>query len=499
MSTAYAVARGESVLFADLPSGLYIGGEWVKPADGGQIDIIDPRTGETVGTAPAAGTADIDRAVAAGSQAFRTWSRTAPAERARILWRIADLLEQHGETLARLEALDVGMPMDLARELTAPRAADTFRYYAGWCGKIEGNTTQTSLPDVHAYTRREPYGVCAQIVPWNAPLKMAAWKIAPCLATGNVSVLKPAEDTNLTALFLSRIMAEAGVPPGVVNIVPGYGAVAGAALAAHPGVAKIAFTGSVGTGKTIAQAALGNLKKVTLELGGKSANVVFADADLDRAVAGSASAIFLHGGQVCVAASRLYVERSIYPEFMARLVELAKKIVIGREAKGFADLGPMVSERHMRRVIGMIETGVSEGATVLTGGERHGDEGFYVRPTILADAAQDSTVVREEIFGPVVVATPFDGFEDALRMANDSIYGLGASVWTRDLSKAHHFAAEVQSGMVWINSHGILDPHLPFGGYRQSGWGREFGKESIDAYTQMKTVVTQLDPCPIAS
>jgi phenylacetaldehyde dehydrogenase len=409
------------------------------------------------------------------------------------------LLEQHGETLARLEALDVGMPMDLARELTAPRAADTFRYYAGWCGKIEGNTTQTSLPDVHAYTRREPYGVCAQIVPWNAPLKMAAWKIAPCLATGNVSVLKPAEDTNLTALFLSRIMAEAGVPPGVVNIVPGYGAVAGAALAAHPGVAKIAFTGSVGTGKTIAQAALGNLKKVTLELGGKSANVVFADADLDRAVAGSASAIFLHGGQVCVAASRLYVERSIYPEFMARLVELAKKIVIGREAKGFADLGPMVSERHMRRVIGMIETGVSEGATVLTGGERHGDEGFYVRPTILADAAQDSTVVREEIFGPVVVATPFDGFEDALRMANDSIYGLGASVWTRDLSKAHHFAAEVQSGMVWINSHGILDPHLPFGGYRQSGWGREFGKESIDAYTQMKTVVTQLDPCPIAS
>jgi phenylacetaldehyde dehydrogenase len=487
------------VLFADLPSGLYIGGEWVKPADGGQIDIIDPRTGETVGTAPAAGTADIDRAVAAGSQAFRTWSRTAPAERARILWRIADLLEQHGETLARLEALDVGMPMDLARELTAPRAADTFRYYAGWCGKIEGNTTQTSLPDVHAYTRREPYGVCAQIVPWNAPLKMAAWKIAPCLATGNVSVLKPAEDTNLTALFLSRIMAEAGVPPGVVNIVPGYGAVAGAALAAHPGVAKIAFTGSVGTGKTIAQAALGNLKKVTLELGGKSANVVFADADLDRAVAGSASAIFLHGGQVCVAASRLYVERSIYPEFMARLVELAKKIVIGREAKGFADLGPMVSERHMRRVIGMIETGVSEGATVLTGGERHGDEGFYVRPTILADAAQDSTVVREEIFGPVVVATPFDGFEDALRMANDSIYGLGASVWTRDLSKAHHFAAEVQSGMVWINSHGILDPHLPFGGYRQSGWGREFGKESIDAYTQMKTVVTQLDPCPIAS
>jgi len=475
---------------------LFIGGEWSNAAGGETLYVIDPATGDILGQVACAGAADVDRSVVAARAAAQKWRGTAPETRARILLRVADLIEKYADQVAALESMDNGMSIGLAHLLSVANVAATFRYFAGWATKIDGITTQTNLRDVHAYTLREPYGVCGLITPWNAPLAIASWKLAPCLAAGNTAVLKPSEETTLTALFLGRVLAEAGLPAGVVNIIPGVGSVAGAALAAHHDVDALSFTGSTETGRAIVRAALGNMKKVTLELGGKSPNAVFADADLDRAVPGSAMAIFLNSGQVCVAGSRLYVQRPIYGEFVDRMAAFARQMHVGPGARTPLDLGPLISQRQLDRVSGMIERSLQQGADLVSGGKRRGESGFFMEPTILADVRQDMEIVRAEVFGPVVVATPFDAFEDLIAACNDTTYGLGASVWTNNLSTAHHFAGQIKAGAVWINTHGVMDHHLPIGGYKQSGWGRDLGEAAIEGYTQIKSVIAQLDPGP---
>jgi phenylacetaldehyde dehydrogenase len=377
-----------------------------------------------------------------------------------------------------------------------PLAADLFHYMAGWATKIEGNTINISVPympgaNFHSYTLREPVGVVGQIIPWNFPLLMAAWKLGPALATGNCVILKPAEQTPLTALMLAELMAEAGVPDGVVNVVPGYGETAGAALAAHDGVDKVAFTGSTEVGRLIVQAASGNLKKVTLELGGKSPNIVFDDADR-AAVAGAANAIFFNHGQCCVAGSRLFVQQSKFDEVVDGVAEIAKSIKLGGGMEAGTQMGPLVSDEQLRRVTGYLESGRSDGATAVTGGSRFGDVGYFVEPTVLTNTTPDMKIVREEIFGPVVVAAPFSDLDEIAAAANDTDYGLGAGIWTKDISKAHALAKKLRAGTVWINCYNVFDAALPFGGYKQSGWGREMGHEALEAYTEVKAVTAQL-------
>jgi phenylacetaldehyde dehydrogenase len=484
--------------FTAAPRQLFINGQWVDAASGKTFETPNPATGDTLAKIAEGDAEDIDRAVRAARAAFDDgpWGRITPSERGRIIWRIGDLILEHAEELAQLESLDNGKPYAVALGADVPLAADLFHYMAGWATKIEGNTINISVPympgaNFHSYTLREPVGVVGQIIPWNFPLLMAAWKLGPALTTGNTVVLKPAEQTSLTALRLAGILAEAGVPDGVVNVVTGYGETAGAALAAHAMVDKVAFTGSTEVGKLIVHAAAGNLKKVTLELGGKSPNIVFDDAPED-AVAGAANAIFFNHGQCCVAGSRLFVQEDRFDEVVEGVSEIAKSIKLGSGMDADTQMGPLVSDEQLRRVTGYLESGRADGATALTGGGRFGDKGYFVEPTVITNIRPDMAIVREEIFGPVVVAAPFQSLDDIAAAANDSDYGLGAGIWTKDISKAHALAKKLRAGTVWINCYNVFDASLPFGGYKQSGWGREMGHAALEAYTEVKAVTTQL-------
>jgi phenylacetaldehyde dehydrogenase len=485
--------------FIDKPRKMLINGKWVNAVSGKTFPTYNPATGEILAQVAEGDREDIEQAVKAARKAFDQgpWRKLTASERGRLIWKLSDLLESHTEEFAYLESLDNGKPLTIARAADVPLAVDLFRYMAGWATKIEGNTIPISVPYTPgakylAYTLREPIGVAGQIIPWNFPLLMAAWKLGPALACGCTVVLKPAEQTPLSALRLGELIMEAGFPEGVVNIVPGYGETAGAALAAHPDVDKVAFTGSTEVGKLIVHAAAGNLKKVSLELGGKSPNVVFKDADLESAIAGAASAIFFNHGQCCCAGSRLYVEKPIFDRVVEGVADEAKKINVGSGLDPETAMGPLVSQEQLSRVCGYLEAGFSEGATAVSGGHRKGDKGYFVEPTVLVNTREDMKVVREEIFGPVVTAMPFDNPEEILPRANDSEYGLAAAVWTRDISKAHRMAEHLRAGTVWINCYNIFDAALPFGGYKQSGWGREMGHDVLNNYTQTKAVCTKL-------
>ncbi len=485
--------------FVAAPRQLFIDGQWVDAASGRTFETPNPATGETLARVAEGDAEDIDRAVRAARRAFEDgpWGKMTPSERGRIIWRIGDLIYEHLDELAQLESLDNGKPFAVAQAADVPLAADLFQYMAGWATKIEGNTISISVPYMpganwHSYTLREPVGVVGQIIPWNFPLLMAAWKPGPALATGNCVVLKPAEQTPLTALRLAGLMAEAGVPDGVVNVVSGFGETAGAALAAHDDVDKVAFTGSTEVGKLIVAASgASNLKKLTLELGGKSPNIVFGDAT-DGAVEGAANAIFFNHGQCCVAGSRLFVHQSRFDDVVDGVAEIAKSIKLGSGLEVGTQMGPLVSEEQFQRVSGYLESGKSEGATAVTGGGRFGDRGFFIEPTVLINTHGDMKVVREEIFGPVVVAAPFSDLDEIAAQANDTPYGLGAGIWTKDISKAHALAKKIRAGTVWINCYNVFDAALPFGGYKQSGWGREMGHEVLNNYTEVKAVTTQL-------
>ncbi len=483
--------------FLSSPKKMLIDGKWVDAASGKTFPVYDPAVGDVVAQVAEGDKEDIDRAVKAARKAFEDgpWRRLTPSERGRIVWKVGELITENLAELAELESIDNGKPKTVAGVADVPLAADMFHYMAGWATKLEGNTIPISVPYApgsrfHAFTLREPVGVIGQIIPWNFPLLMAAWKLGPALTTGNCVVLKPAEQTPLTALRLGELLSEAGLPDGVVNIVPGYGETAGAALAAHDGVDKVAFTGSTEVGKLILRAAAGNLKKVSLELGGKSPNVVYKDAgDIDAAIAGAAGAIFFNHGQCCCAGSRLFVEQDIYDEVLEGVAAHAKKIKIGSGLDAATGMGPLVSQEQLDRVTGFLQSGVDEGARTVCGGGRVGDKGYFVEPTVITKTNPDMKVVREEIFGPVVVAESFTDPEELLPIANNTEYGLAAGVWTQDISKAHRTAERLRAGTVWINCYNVFDAALPFGGYKQSGWGREMGHEVLDLYTQTKAVV----------
>ncbi len=497
---AIPVPQAAVTQFVSRPRELFIDGRWVPAASGRTFAVHDPATGAVIAQVAEGDREDIDRAVRAARKAFEggAWPALTPSERGKLIWRIGDLISHHADELAELEALDNGKPVAVARAADVALAADMFHYMAGWATKQHGDTLPVSVvytPGVHyhAYTRPEPVGVVGQIIPWNFPLLMAAWKLAPALAVGCTVVLKVAEETPLSALRLAELLQEAGLPPGVVNIVTGFGETAGAALAAHPHVDKIAFTGSTEVGRLIVQAAAGNLKKVSLELGGKSPNVVLADADLDLAIPGAASAVFFNQGQVCSAGSRLYVEEAVFDRVVEGVAEQARRIRIGPGLDPHTQMGPLVSQTQFDRVCGYLDAGRQEGARALAGGAPRGGPGWFVEPTVLVDTRPDMKVVREEIFGPVVTAMPFrDVGEDLVRQANDTIYGLAAAVWTRDLSKAHTLAARIKAGSVWINCYNIFDAALPFGGYKQSGGGRARGAAGLDNNTETKAVTMRL-------
>jgi phenylacetaldehyde dehydrogenase len=483
--------------FVSRPRQMLINGKWVNAASGRTFPTYNPATGDVIAQVPEGEKEDIERAVAAARAAFENkspWRKLTSSERGRMIWKLADLLEQHAEEFAQLESLDQGKPVSLARVADLPSSIDQLRYYAGWATKVEGNTIPISAHggNFFAYTLREPIGVVGQIIPWNFPLIMATLKLGPALATGCTVVLKPAEQTPLTALMLGELIQEVGFPDGVVNIVTGYGETAGAALAAHPHVDKVAFTGSTEVGKLIVHAAAGNLKKVSLELGGKSPNIVFQDAEIDSAIPGAANAIFFNQGQVCCAGSRLYVEKKEFDKVVDGLSQIASKIHLGPGLDPSSQMGPLVSEEQLNRVCGYLESGFSEGAKAVTGGSREGDKGYFVKPTVLVNTNEKMKVVREEIFGPVVTAMPFSDIDDLVKKANDTPYGLAAAVWTRDIKKAHRVASEIRAGTVWINCYGVLDSAMPFGGYKQSGWGREMGHQMLDLYTETKSVCAAL-------
>ena len=476
----------EVAAFIARPQPLRIGGRSVETH--AEIAVLNPSTGGALARVARAGPAEIDLAVAAAARAFEVgpWPRMLPGDRARILWRLADLIEARAAVFGQLDALDNGKPFAKARDVDVIWSARHFRYFAGWCDKIEGATIPVGTPDRLTYTKVEPLGVCGLITPWNYPLLMAAWKLAPALAAGNTVVLKPSEETPLSALYLADLALEAGLPPGVLNVVPGLGTDAGAALAAHMQVAKLGFTGSTATGRRIIEASAGNLKRVSLELGGKAANIVFDDADLDSAIAGAFWANFGNNGQSCTAGARLYVQRAVHDRVLDGLVQIAQSLSVGpgMDDPGH-DLGPVISERQMQKVLGFAQG--NEGR-IATGGARVGHKGWFIAPTILADVTDDMRVAQQEVFGPVLSVLVFDDEAEVLARANATPFGLAAGLWSRDVGRVRRMADRLQAGTVWANCWGDTDAAVPFGGIKQSGYGREMGREAISLYSQTKAV-----------
>jgi aldehyde dehydrogenase (NAD+) len=481
----------------DIETRLFIGGEFVDAADGGRIAVFNPHNNTLLAEVSEATKPDVDRAVEAARKAFPAWKRLAAADRGRLLFKLADAIEADAAYLAELETLDTGHPIRDTSGLDVPRTAATFRYFAGIADKIEGSVVPVE-PGFLNYVTREPLGVVGQIVPWNFPLMFTSWKMGPALAAGNTVVLKPAELTPLTTLRVARLVAEVGIPPGVVNIVPGYGNVAGQYLAEHPGVDKIAFTGSTAVGRKIVQASAGNLKRVQLELGGKGANIVFDDASLDAAVNGSAFAIFHNQGQACIAGSRLLLQEKIADEFLERFLALARSIRIGNPLDRNTEMGPLTSPGHRDRVISYIQVAREQGSKILTGGQAPKGlaDGCYIEPTVVTAKPSDR-VCQEEVFGPFVSVTRFTEEAEVIKMANGTQYGLGGGLWTRDLQRGHRVAAAIHSGMVWVNTYKRVSPGSPFGGVGESGYGREMGFEAIHGYTDPKSTWINVDANPL--
>jgi acyl-CoA reductase-like NAD-dependent aldehyde dehydrogenase len=473
------------------PGRLLIDGQWV---DGSRtFDTVNPATGEVLTQIVEASASEVDRAVDAARRAFDgkggPWRKMSASERGRLIWRLADLIEQHIDELAELETLDNGKPIFESRNVDMPMVIDVLRYYAGWATKIHGETVNT-FESAFTYTLREPVGVVGLIIPWNFPLLLASWKLGPALACGNTIVLKPAEQTPLTTLRLGELAVEAGIPAGVLNIVTG-GPETGKAMVKHPGIDKIAFTGSTAVGKEIMRGAADTLKRVTLELGGKSPNIVFADADIDNAVKGAVNGIFYGKGEVCNAGSRLFVESKVQDEFLEKLVGRAKKMVPGDPLDPKTRMGAIVSQEQMQTVLGYIEAGKQEGAKLIAGGNRasvDGGKGFFIEPTVFGGVTNEMKIAQEEIFGPVLAALKFDDVDEVVESANRNPYGLAAAVWTRDIKKAHQVSRQLRAGTVWINTYGLMDAALPFGGYKSSGFGRELGQAALEHYTEVKTV-----------
>jgi aldehyde dehydrogenase (NAD+) len=471
---------------------LFIDGKPVAPSTGEYTIDLDPATEEPIAEVAQGGTADVDEAVSSARAALKVWGGMRAADRGRVLQRAAELLEQHQEELIEIESLDAGKPLAAVRRQDMAAVIDTVRYYAGWCDKITGQVIP-ARPDALTYTVREPVGVVAAIVPWNFPLMIGMWKIAPALACGCTVVVKPAELTPLSMLRVAELFLEAGLPPGALNVVCGKGSVVGEALVRHPGVDKVTFTGSPKVGRGIMQGAASNFKKVTLELGGKSANLIFADANLERAVRAAASGIFFNAGQVCSAGSRVLVERSAYDEVVQRLAERARSIRVGDPTDPKTTMGPVISAGQMRTVLDYIDIGRAEGASVVTGGSRLGDQGYFVEPTVFANVQHEMRISQEEIFGPVLSVIAFDDEQDALRMANGTAYSLAAGVWSADIGRVHRIAAGLKAGTVWINTYGYTDVRLPWGGSGESGLGREHGDAAIENFTQPKAIWLALD------
>ena len=475
---------------------LFIGGEWVDAETGQTIDVINPATGLVIAKVQAGGAGDIDKAVKAARKAFESgpWPQMTGTDRAQLMWKLAELIEANADEIGLMESLDNGMPMMMAKFGAALGSARNLRYNAGWAGKVLGETIEGHNLARHTYTLKQPVGVVGAITPWNFPLPMEVSKIAPAMAAGCTVVLKPAELTPLTAIKLGELIQEAGIPPGVVNIVTGYGDPAGKALVEHPDVDKLSFTGSTATGKWIVQAAAGSLKRVSLELGGKSPVLIFPDADLEKAIPGAAMGVFGNAGQVCVAGSRLYVHKDVFDKVVDGVTQMAKSLKVGPGQDPDTQMGPLISQKQLDRVSGYIASGKEEGAEVVVGGERSGNQGYFMQPTVLAETNREMKVVREEIFGPVVCAMPIndDDIEKIARTANDTTYGLAAYIWTRDMGVAHKLAKKIQAGTVSVNGSAGIDPAVPFGGFKQSGWGRENGFEGAEHFYETKTVSVAL-------
>jgi acyl-CoA reductase-like NAD-dependent aldehyde dehydrogenase len=481
---------------------LFIDGKWVDAESGKTFTTPNPATGATLAEVSEGDKADIDKAVEAARRAFDgPWSKISARDRGRMMYKLSQLIEAKIPELAALETADNGKPIKETTYVDLPQVVENFEYFAGWATKIEGETIPVP-GQMFNYTLREPVGVCGQIIPWNFPLLMAAWKLAPALAAGNTIVLKPAEQTPVGAMELASLIQEAGFPDGVVNVVPGYGETAGAALASHPGIDKVAFTGSTEVGKIIARAAADNLTKVSLELGGKAPNIVFADADIEQAVNGAMMGIFFNQGQVCCAGSRLFLDARVKDEFLDRFKERAGRVRVGDPMDKNTQMGPQVSEEQLDRIKSYVDIAKGEGATVLSGGcppQLEGDfqKGFFFQPTIFGEVKNTMRVAQEEIFGPVVSIISFEGEEDLIRQANEVVFGLSAGIWTKDITRAHRFAKAIKAGTIWINTFNMFNAASPFGGYKQSGYGREMGKHALEMYTHVKSVWVDLSGKPI--